>query len=139
MCKYYCSLCKDLIGVLLYHKYNTFSYNKKIFTRIFSQIFYFFSERKTIRISRCDFYITKSVPDLQPLAKFFPCGRRSRGGPMGPPHRGSGGREPISPGEGGGKGPNSLPRTTRIAVWEIFSGAFAVWEIFSESPRVTGK
>ena len=45
---------------------------------------------------------------------------------------GSGGREPISPGEGDGAGSNSLPRTIRIAVWEIFSGVFAVWEIFSQ-------
>lgn len=35
--------------------------------------------------------------------------------------RGFGGRESISPGEGDGAGSNSLPRTIRIAVWEIFS------------------
>lgn len=46
--------------------------------------------------------------------------------------RGSGGRESISPGEGDGVGSNSLPRTIRIAVWEIFSEALAVWEIFSQ-------
>lgn len=55
--------------------------------------------------------------------------------------RGSGGRESISPGEGDGVGSNSLPRTIRIAVWEIFSGSprglgsfsgvFAIGEIFS--------
>lgn len=34
---------------------------------------------------------------------------------------GQGVREPISPGGGEGAGYNSLPRTIRIAVWEIFS------------------
>ena len=127
---------------------------------------------KMIRIFRCDFGITKSVPDIRTLSKFFPYVRRSRGtrGPSpqgvqspqrdrGPTTkkteifhyykkyawhgakrdeirwqfrptrlhsltaagRGSGGREPISPGEGEGTGSNSLPRTIRIAVWEIFS------------------
>lgn len=104
-----------------------------------------------IRISRCDFDITKSVPDLQPLAKFFPCGRRSRGthgpspqgpkgrkfdGNLGPTHRGDRGPGAHFPGGGGGKGSNSLPRTTRIAVWEIFSGGLrGLGNFFRESSR----
>lgn len=105
MCKYCCSLYKDLIGVLLYHKYNTFSYNKKIFTRFFHKFFHFsraenftifvyrsvvWHDRKVakiVRIFRCDFVITKSVPGIQTHSIFFPCVRRSRG-PMGPPHGG---------------------------------------------------
>lgn len=125
-----------------------------------------------IRISRCGFDITKSVPDIQTHSIFFPCVRRSRGpmvplrrgaktrsGTGGPPPKnrnfpllqkvclawdqkrrnlmaiwtpltlsgrsgpGIRGRGSISPGEGDGAGSNSLPRTIRIAIWEIFSGS----------------
>lgn len=150
-----------------------------------------------IRISRCGFYITKSVPDIQTHSIFFhacavagdPWALSAGGGPRPAAGRGvhhqkteifryykkcawhwdsmrlngrnlmiiwtpltlsgrSGpgirGRGSISPGEGDGVGSNSLPRTIRIAVWEIFSGSSrsgkffhrfslrvcAIWEIF---------
>ena len=67
--------------------------------------------------------ITKSMPGIGP-------NRRKFDGNLAHPltlsdHSGPGvrGRGSISPGEGDGAGSNSLPRTIRIAVWEIFSGS----------------
>lgn len=48
---------------------------------------------------------------------------------------GSGDRGSISPGEGDGAGSNSLPRTIRIAVWEIFSVSSRSRKFFQGASR----
>ena len=92
--------------------------------------------------------ITKSVPGMGPKETKFDDNLGPRLHSLTAAGRGS-----ISPGEGDGTGSNSLPRTIRIAVWEIFSGSSrsgkffhrfplrvcAIWEIFSRGLRATGK